>query len=128
MRELPDLVDHGAWPQIVPRIRLEPYARDGGHAHPRIRIEVVTPTTASEVAALLAVRCACCACERPIAPIRERDGGRRSHQHLYVAVACELEVRYGCSKGRAAKEAYLRIIAAVRAWQTGQQPGLFDAH
>jgi|SRR5262245_7810358 len=103
------------WPAIHPLVRIQRYDRDGGHRHPRHRIEVADPRDSRLRVALLALEVPCCACGRTMHPIRERRGGSPTRHTLYVAVACPLPVRVGCARGEAAHLEYERIIAAVEA-------------
>jgi len=115
------VTEHPLWPQLRPLVRVERYDRDGGHRHPRHRIEVLDPADRSTRARLLAIEVECAAgCGRLIHPIRER----RAWGTLYLAVACELSRRYGCARGRAAHDEYDRIVAAVSNWTDPRQPAL----
>jgi len=113
---------HPLWPVLQPLIRIERYDRDGGHRHPRHRIEVLDPGDRGVRARLLAIEVECAAaCGRLIHPIRERHGWGS----LYLAVACELSRRYSCARGRAAHDEYDRIVEAVLDCPDPQQPTLF---
>lgn len=102
------LTEHPLWPLIRPYIRIETYDRDGGHAHPRHRIEIDAPPDSDAV--LLAVEVHCVCCRRPIHPIRQRNGGRKG---LYVAVTCDLGRTLGCARSVAARHEYERIVGLM---------------
>jgi hypothetical protein len=98
------------FPALAPLLKVQTYDRDGGHRHPRHRIEV-RDASADLRAFLLTLTAPCVACGRTIYPIRARKvTGRPS---LYLAVACELTAGFGCARGRAAHLEYERIVAAV---------------
>jgi hypothetical protein len=105
------LTEHHLWPLLAPFIRVQTYDRDGGHKDPRHRIEAALPDDPSIVAALLTMEMPCVACAAPILPIRTRKGTR--DRRAFVAVTCPLDVRIGCSRGRAAADEYRRIVKAV---------------
>lgn len=106
------LTEHPIWPTLKPLIRIEDYARDGGHRHPRHRIEVLTPTR--EVCdELLAVEMPCVACGSVIHPIRQRHA-TQGRNTLFVAVTCELKVNIGCARGAAARDEYKKIVRVIR--------------
>jgi hypothetical protein len=102
------LLEHPLWPAIRPYVRVETYDRDGGHAHPRHRIELDDVGRLRPV--LLAIEVECAAqCGRLIHPIRARWGGRGG---LFVSVSCTLDVNVGCARGPRAHAEYERIIEA----------------
>ena len=120
------LTDHPLWLRLLPFLYAPAYDRDGGHAHPRHRLEVHDPKDARLRALLLAIRIDCAAgCGRLIHPVRERD--ERAHT-LYLAVSCDWRVTYGCSRTDAASDEYERIVEAVHGRVEVQQPTLWDAH
>ena len=113
------VTDHPLFKKIAPHIRIEEYARDGGHKNPRKRIELktafMTPQLIQEV---LDMQVQCCACEQPIHPFRPRVKGQGNRtkvaRHVYVAVACSNASNGGgCSRGKAAKAEYVRIESTV---------------
>jgi len=109
------IMKHPEWPVIRGYLRIEYYDRDGGHAHPRHRIEVRSSIPSQLREKFLKLTCDCVACAAPIHPIRNRiKGGRATHAgHLYLAVACPLDVKIGCSRGNAANAEYDRIVHEV---------------
>lgn len=119
---MPGLIEHPRWPDLLPLIKVQRYDRDGGHAHPRHRLEVLEPESPRLRAALLQIETLCAECDRPIHPIRERRGQHTARHTLYLAVTCEWSVRFECSRGRAAHEEYERLIAAARAYQIRVSP------
>lgn len=109
------IIDHPIWDELAPYVRKEKYDRDGSARKPRNRFELakVPPELLRRA---LAVRIGCCRCGKPISPIRARQGeGDRMElpRHLYLAVACPLDVNIGCSRGRDSKNEYLRLSLAV---------------
>lgn len=103
------ILAHPDWPFIASFIRIETYARDGGHAHPRHRIEVETPSSGIDLRRLFAVTMPCVACGRVIHPIRTRAGWAR----LYFAATCALDHTYACARGTAARDEYTAVALAV---------------
>ena len=125
---MPGIMDRPEWDRLRRFFRIEKYDRDGGHGHPRIRIEVDAPP--GELLALaLALTMPCVACGRAIHPIRLRNPRvrRGSPGHLYYAPCCPLDVNVGCSRGPAAREEYerFRTFGPVPAPTTGD---LFPGH
>jgi hypothetical protein len=49
------------------------------------------------------------ACGRMVHPFRERGPGG----HIYYAPCCPLHVSVGCSRGKAARDEYRRVVATV---------------
>lgn len=114
------LSTHPQFPQLAPFIQVQIYDRDGGHSHPRYRIELRNSTPPAMRQMALALEAPCAACGRPIHPFRERSApaGRGTEaQTVYVAAACPLDVNVGCSRGSAARDEYIRIREAVDAWR-----------
>jgi len=109
-------VDSPAFGALAPHIRIETYDRDGGHQHPRKRIELGTKAPPSAVAMALTLELPCVACGRSIHPFRQRvAASKRSHHvHVYFAAACPLGISVGCSRGREARDEYLRVVEAVK--------------
>lgn len=105
----PHLTEHPIWPDLLPYVHIEPYARDGGHEHPRHRIEV-RRMPAELLAAALAVEVACCACGNPMHPIRLRRGAPSG---AYYAASCPLDVSLPCSRGPEARADYTRMVGEV---------------
>jgi len=118
------LLDHDIWESLRPSVRIETYDRDGGHRHPRHRIEVDTPADGILVRKFLAATIPCVVCGQRIHPVRQRQS---KAVHLYIAVTCPLDVSYACARSAKAAEEYRRIVAAVRERHPSQQPepGLF---
>ena len=119
------LVDHPMFPLLADHIKIEVYDRDGGHRHPRKRLELQTSNLAFEIVRqALEAEVKCCHCGRAIHPFRARKtkADRRSPRpsrlqlprHIYIAVACDLDTNVGCSRGAAAREAYIEIEQCVR--------------
>ena len=109
------IVQHPMWPELAPYIRIEMYGRDGGPDTPRHRIEVVPPDRDTSVR-WQALEMPCVACHRLMHPIRARAPAKNTRgwpRHLYYAATCPLDVRKGCSKGKAAEEEYDRVKEAV---------------
>ncbi len=117
------LIEHALWPSLAPYIRVEDYDRDGGHAHPRHRLEVVAPANGILLRQLLAMEVPCAACGSAVHPVRQRQS---TSVHLYLAVACPLDKRYACARSSAAAKAYDEIVAARRGWLDPSQPSLFQ--
>lgn len=77
--------------------------RDGKHS----RLELRGPYGVQVKAAQFVVHCVSCGAS--IHPFRVRKGGRQA----FLAVTCPLNERIGCSRGRAASNAYDAIEAIV---------------
>ncbi len=94
------------WKQIEPFLHIDVYDRDGGHEDPRIRIgfDGLPDALGRE---LVFFEMPCVACQRPIHPLRRREGD--GFDRLYLAPACPLSVRVACSRGRAAMLEYQRF-------------------
>lgn len=113
------LLDHPLWMTILPYFVIETYDRDGSARDPRVRLEL-DRMPLGLTADALKIMIPCCACARPMHPIRQRKppGAKKRTeargQCLYVAVACELAAGYGCSRGGKARDEYVRIKLAVR--------------
>lgn len=103
------LVGHEQWRNIAPFLRIETYDRDGGHAHPRHRIEASDNDDPKLRAFLLSVTMPCVACGSEIHPVRERNG----RPGLFVSVTCPLAESIGCARGAAASREYRNIINAL---------------
>jgi hypothetical protein len=106
------LSSHRLFQQFKPYLRIETYAPDGGHKHPRIRIEWKSmPPMLRQMA--LAATMPCVSCGQPINFIRSRnaESKRSTSGHLYYACSCPLSVSIGCSRGAAAKDEYLAVRA-----------------
>jgi len=94
---------HPLWPELRLYFRLEIYDRDGGHKHPRYRIEVRDlPPELAGIA--IGIYADCVACGRMIHPIRERKGAG-----MYYAPTCPLDVDVGCARGKAARAEYVTM-------------------
>lgn len=108
--------DSALFQLLKPYIEIEIYDRDGGHVHPRRRIELSKRAPSEVVALALAFETPCAACGEPIHCWRARAGGKRGGTaHLYFAAACPLSVNVGCSRGYAASSAYASLCDAVAA-------------
>lgn len=101
------ILSHPLWPLVRPWITFEVYDRDGGHAHPRYRLECHPPPSPSLRKVLLDIETTCARCGKTIHPIRARKGSR--HNQLFLAVSCDLDTCYGCSRGPEARDAYIAI-------------------
>ena len=110
------------WPDLRPYVRIEIYARDGGAANARHRIEIDAPADGILLRKFLATVMPCVKCQRRIHPIRLRAGG----QHVYCAATCELSVSYACARSRAARDEYDAVRAAVEQAAAPPGPTLFD--
>lgn len=113
------------WPEWRRYFRLEVYARDGGHAHPRVRIEVNPP--ADRQREMLQALMPCVSCGRNIHPIRFRgDSLRGGSGHLYFAATCPLDVNIRCSRTAAARREYMTVKADIETGrpEAPQQPAL----
>lgn len=125
---LEELLHAPLFDQLGPHIRLELYGRDGGPRKVRRRIELRTgPLDAATLQQALTVECECVHCGAPIHPFRTRaklgDRVEDRQRHVYMAVACPLNVSVGCSRGAASRNAYLAIRQRVELLQSQpQQP------
>ena len=81
-------------------------------AQPGHRIGLESWTPAPIVRQALAFEMPCVACGAPINPFRQRDNG-----NVFYAATCPLKVYLPCSRGKAARDEYRRVVAAV-----GEQP------
>lgn len=109
------------WAELRPYLRIESYDRDGGHRHPRHRIEFrgVPMNLALEA---LAYQIPCVACGELVQPFRERltrnprpRAGAWIHHGFYYAPSCTLRHRIACSRGAAASREYEAVIARYSA-------------
>ncbi len=104
--------------ELKPYIRLEEYDRDGSARKPRIRIEISSCIPETLHPWILGLKMPCPACGDTISPVRARQApNKRSKtqgQHLYFAATCGLDAKVGCSRGKAARDEYQAVIAAVR--------------
>lgn len=97
---------HEIWPRLLPYLFVIPYDKDGGHEDPRIRIEFRgLPLLLSADAQIVTMPCV--HCDRPIFPLRRREGD--DHDRLYYAVACPVGQRIACSRSSAAAAEYERF-------------------
>ena len=103
------LTAHPEWKNISPWIRIVAYDRDGGHAHPRKRINIAPIDDVKLAEFLQSLTMPCVTCGREIHPIRFS----RDWNMMYVAVTCPLTISIACARARAASEEYTRIIARV---------------
>ena len=120
-KKLPkSVVDHPLFPKLVPFLKIEKYARDGGTNKPRRRLEIRTSDMPMKLQRqMLEMKVACVRCGAAIHPFRPRLRGSSNRTELprcvYLAVACPLDVNIGCSRGKAAKQAYIDIESAALA-------------
>ena len=108
------------WPELRPLMRVQVYGRDGGPLRPRFRLEVTLPANTADQ--WFAVTMPCVACGRPIQPIRQRV----RWETAYFTPTCSLLRRLPCSRGKAARDEYLAVRAALDAAQAHDQPSLFQ--
>ena len=115
---------HPIWPELSEWIRLEVYDRDGGHEHPRHRIELDAPRDdVAKLGRFVSMEMACVHCGRTIHPVRQRKGGGLN---LFIAVTCDLETTTACARSGDARDEYERIIEAVKGLPPREdQPSLF---
>lgn len=107
------ITHHVLWPDVAELLVVEP--AEGG----RVRLEIKR-VSGLAMQWLLMLEVACAACGRTINPARVRKPPENSRSKsvghgLYLAVACPLEVRIGCSRGKRARDEYLRIQRALLA-------------
>lgn len=105
------LSQHQLYKKLEPFLKIEVYAPDGGHKHPRVRIEwkTIPPLLLAQA---LAATMPCVACGSSIAFVRQRKtSGRGSTGRFYYAPTCPLTVSIGCSRGAAARDEYLAVRA-----------------
>jgi hypothetical protein len=105
------ITHHPRWPLIAPLVLVEP--AEGGRF--RLELKSVDNFVAES---LLAMQVRCVRCANLIHPIRHRKAPNQRSERLghglYLAVACPLKERVGCSRGRLARNEYLRIARAIR--------------
>lgn len=103
------LLAHPLWPSLRPYVVVQRTAR-----HTRLELRGLPPDLAARALAMVVP---CCACGAAVHPVRQRVApgarARTSVAGLYLAVTCELHVRMGCARGRAAKDAYSAIRREV---------------
>lgn len=106
------MLEHPLFRALGQFIKVEPYARDGGHKHPRFRLEWHSTTPADINRAACEIEVACARCGATMRPFRLRkpSSGRG---HMYVAVACPHPVNRGCANSRPAADAVDAVAAAL---------------
>jgi hypothetical protein len=110
------------WAKIEPYLHVVEYDRDGGHEDPRIRIEFLdVPEKLSRELVMATMRCV--HCQRPIHPLRRRDGD--DWDRLFYAPTCPITVRMSCSRGRAAELEYERFKGLKHHTRPSAQLALF---
>ncbi len=110
---------HPIWYRIRPYLTVDRYDRDGGHEDPRIRIGFSgMPTQLGVEAAYIQMPCVEPSCQRPINPLRRREGDDWSR--LYYAPCCPVTTRASCSRGGAAADEYNRFKDGKVAEPSGQ--------
>lgn len=121
------IIEHRDFELFCPWFLIDAYDRDGGHYEPRYWIEFVAPEPIAQMAA--DVRLGCVTCQTMISPFRLRKGDSLRGGpigRLYFAVACPWEDGpYGraslrCSRTKAARDEYERVINAVKALGGGR--------
>lgn len=108
----PRLLAHVLWPSLKPHVVVEE-CKDG-----RARLELNNSLSRTLLTDALRMCVCCVACGADIHPVRsrKRPGNKRSKvvgHGLYLAVACPLPKRIGCSRGKEARSEYTLIRAAV---------------
>ncbi len=109
------LTAHPLWSEIAPFIRIEVYAKDGGHKKPRFRLEFSGGVTQAQKRKWIDITTPCAACGSTIHPVRERKPVCKAPNigRIYIAPCCPLSVNAGCSRGNAAHDEYLAIRKTV---------------
>ena len=105
------ILNHHEWPLLLYCLVPEFVLRDPRpHDLPRNRVEGRPGLPDAIVEHLLTLRTPCVHCGELMAPIRKRDSGR-----IYWASSCAREQhdKDRCSKGRAAREEYIRVRDAL---------------
>jgi hypothetical protein len=106
------LLEDPLFPTLEPYIEVTIYDRDGGHANPRVRIELSDQTPPEIQSLALAMQKPCVACYRDIHPFRARNEakpGGRAASGIYYAATCTLDANIGCSRGDRARDEYKAI-------------------
>lgn len=120
------ILNHPAWSELRPYIRIENYGRDTGPHGPRGRVEVKRPDDPTLAQKFLDLTMPCVACGLQIHPIRERVNKKgRVEGHPYYGATCQLGLKGSCSKGRAASSEYQAIRRHMERWWKEQEPELF---
>ena len=101
---------HPLWSNLRPLVRVQVYDRDGGHTHPRHRMEVHRPDVIALREQLLAMEVSCATCGRLMRPVRPRVD-----RSTFLTVSCELSHRFACARSGAAHREFERIVALVLA-------------
>jgi hypothetical protein len=113
------ITSHPIWERVRPYLTIDHYDRDGGHADPRIRIGFSgLPQPLGIEAAHVQMRCVEPSCQRPINPLRRREGD--DWTRLYYAPCCPVTTRARCSRGAAAAAEYDRFKSPVIVSPTAQ--------
>ena len=109
------LSQHPFLATIAPYMRVERYVREGSKRTPRPRLELTAAAPTSLLQQALALQTECPHCGAVINPFRTRTKGtgRANPRHVYVAVACPLQVSIGCSRGTAAHDETNAIAEAL---------------
>lgn len=98
------IVHHPVWVMIEPYLHL---VEHGDPLDPQVRIEFLdVPEQLART--LVMAEMPCVACQRPIHPLRRREGD--FWDRLYYGPTCELHVRKGCSRSRSAMLEYERFL------------------
>lgn len=100
------IIYHPVWKDLEAYLHVVEYDKDGGHKEPRIRIDFLGMTERWS-RHLVLIEMLCVSCQRPIHPLRRREGD--GWDRLYYACACPLEKNKGCSRSRAAALEYERF-------------------
>jgi hypothetical protein len=110
------------WNRIKSYLHIVECAPDGGHENPRIRIEFLdVPEMLARDLVMVTMRCV--NCQRPIHPLRHREGD--DWDRIYYACTCLITVRMACSRGRAAELEYERFKGLKLGDRQSSQLALF---
>lgn len=115
------LTDDPLWDSLLPLLAVQTYDREGGHRHPRRRLEVRDPGSALLRARLLGLQVQCAACGAWMQPIRQRQGPQAQ---FYLTVSCDTTKRPSCCRGSAAHDEYERIVSLVMGVPSAAMPAV----
>lgn len=113
------LLAHACWPHLRKCISVEAGSLLAtGRKHRRLELHT-DRFSDSQIAKVLGVSIGCAACGKQISPFRQRRRGRAGRSErpsrLFLALTCPLDQSIGCSRGRAATDAYEAVIRALQA-------------
>jgi hypothetical protein len=116
------IVFEPVWNRIKEYLHVVPYDKDGGHPDPRIRIEFLDlPDKLGREVECVTMKCV--ACQRPIHPLRRREGD--GYDRLYYACCCPTAIHPACSRSRSAALEYERFKSLKVASMPPRQLSLF---